>query len=204
MTRYRTVARSAVAETEVKRSRFLCRVERVESEEAARAVVDRARKEHWEARHHCSAFVLGPHGAVQRSNDDGEPSGTAGAPMLEVLRGREVSDVVAVVTRWFGGTLLGAGGLVRAYGDAVRAGLDAAGVRERVLAALFDVDVSHADAGRLESDLRARGVDVRDATYAERVTLRVAVEPAADLDALLAELTGGTASSRPAGHAWSG
>ena len=204
MTRYRTVARSAVAETEVKRSRFLCRIERVESEGAARAVVDRARKEHWDARHHCSAFVLGPDGAVQRSSDDGEPSGTAGAPMLEVLRGRALSDVVAVVTRWFGGTLLGAGGLVRAYGDAVRAGLDAAGLRERVLAALFDVDVSHADAGRLESDLRARGVDVRDATYAERDTLRVAAAPAIDLDALLAELTGGTVSSTPAGHVWSG
>jgi uncharacterized YigZ family protein len=204
VTRYRTVARSAVAETEVKRSRFLCRVERVASEEAARAVVDQARKEHWDARHHCSAFVLGPDGALQRSSDDGEPSGTAGAPMLEVLRGREVSDVVAVVTRWFGGTLLGAGGLVRAYGDAVRAGLDAAGVRERVLAALFDVEVSHVDAGRLESDLRARGVVVRDATYAEQVTLRVAVEPTTDLDALLAELSGGTVSSTPAGHAWSG
>jgi uncharacterized YigZ family protein len=144
VTRYRTVAGNAVAETEVKRSRFLCRIERVDSEEVARTVVERARKEHWDARHHCSAFVLGPDGAVQRSSDDGEPSGTAGAPMLEVLRGREVSDVVAVVTRWFGGTLLGAGGLVRAYGDAVRAGLDAAGVHERVLAALFDVDVSHA------------------------------------------------------------
>ncbi len=203
MTRYRTVAGNAVAETEVKRSRFLCRIERVDSEEVARTVVERARKEHWDARHHCSAFVLGPDGAVQRSSDDGEPSGTAGAPMLEVLRGREVSDVVAVVTRWFGGTLLGAGGLVRAYGDAVRAGLDAAGVHERVLAALFDVDVSHAAAGRLESDLRARGVDVQDATYAERVTLRVAVDPATDLDALLAELTGGTVSSTPAGHAWS-
>ena len=201
---YLTVARDGQAEIEVKRSRFLCTLARVEDEAAARAVVDRLRKQHWDARHHCSAFVLGPDGAVQRSSDDGEPSGTAGAPMLEVLRGRALSDVVAVVTRWFGGTLLGAGGLVRAYGDAVRAGLDAAGLRERVLAALFDVDVSHADAGRLESDLRARGVDVRDATYAERVTLRVAVAPATDLDALLAELTGGTVSSTPAGHAWSG
>jgi uncharacterized YigZ family protein len=204
VTRYRTVARSAVVETEVKRSRFLCRIERVESEEAARGVVERVRREHWDAGHHCWAFVLGADGAVQRSSDDGEPSGTAGAPMLEVLRGREVSDTVAVVTRWFGGTLLGAGGLVRAYGDAVRAGLDEAGVRERVLAALFDVDVSHADAGRLESSLRARGVDVRAATYAERVSLRVAVDPATDLVALLAELTGGTVSSTPAGHAWSG
>ena len=202
-TSYLTVAQSGTAEVEVKRSRFLCRIERVDSEEVARTVVERARKEHWDARHHCSAFVLGPDGAVQRSSDDGEPSGTAGAPMLDVLRGREVSDVVAVVTRWFGGTLLGAGGLVRAYGDAVRAGLDAAGVHERVLAALYDVDVSHAAAGRLESDLRARGVDVQDATYAERVTVRVAVDPATDLDALLAELTGGTVSSTPAGHAWS-
>jgi uncharacterized YigZ family protein len=203
VTRYRTVARAATVETEVKRSRFLCRIERVDSEVAARAVVERARKQHWDARHHCSAVVLGPDGSVQRSSDDGEPSGTAGAPMLEMLRGRDVSDVVAVVTRWFGGTLLGAGGLVRAYGDAVRAGLDAAGVHERVLAALFDVPVSHADAGRLERDLRARGVDVRDATYAERVTLHLGVTPDADLDALLAELTGGTVQALPTGHSWS-
>ena len=203
MTRYRTVARAATVETEVKRSRFLCRIERVDSEAAARAVVERARKEHWDARHHCSAFVLGPDASVQRSSDDGEPSGTAGAPMLEVLRGRDVSDVVAVVTRWFGGTLLGAGGLVRAYGDAVRAGLDAAGVHERVLAALFDVPVSHADAGRLDRDLRARGVVVRDATYAERVTLHVGVTPGTDLDALLAELTGGTVRALPTGRSWS-
>jgi len=203
VTRYRTVARAATVETEVKRSRFLGRIERVDSEVAARAVVERARKEHWDARHHCSAFVLGPDASVQRSSDDGEPSGTAGAPMLEVLRGRDVSDVVAVVTRWFGGTLLGAGGLVRAYGDAVRAGLDAAGVHERVLAALLDVPVSHADAGRLESDLRARGVDVRDATYAERVTLHVGVTPDTDLAALLAELTGGTVRAFPTGRSWS-
>ena len=104
---YLTVARSGSAEIEVKRSRFLARVERVETEAAARAVVEAARKEHWDARHHCSAFVLGPDAGVQRSNDDGEPSGTAGAPMLEVLRGRELSDVVVVVTRWFGGVLLG-------------------------------------------------------------------------------------------------
>ncbi|CAN5451703.1 hypothetical protein BH10ACT10_BH10ACT10_10780 [soil metagenome] len=108
-TSYTTVARTATTETEVKRSRFLCRIERVADEDAARTVVERARKEHPDARHHCSAFVLGPDGDLQRSSDDGEPSGTAGAPMLEVLRGHEVSDVVAVVNRWFGGTLLGAG-----------------------------------------------------------------------------------------------
>ncbi len=114
--RYRTVARPSVAEVEVKRSRFSCRLERVSDEAAARAVVEEERRVHWDARHHCSAFVLGPSGEVQRSSDDGEPAGTAGAPMLEVLVGAGLSDVVAVVTRWFGGVLLGAGGLVRARG----------------------------------------------------------------------------------------
>ena len=145
-TSYATVARTATAETEVKRSRFRCHVERVADEDAARAVVERIRKQHWDAGHHCSAFVLGPDGDVQRSSDDGEPAGTAGAPMLEVLRGAGVSDVAAVVTRWFGGTLLGAGGLVRAYGDAVRAALPEAGTRRRVLLTEMALDVGHAEA----------------------------------------------------------
>ena len=119
---YLTIAGRSSAEIEVRRSRFVCDVERVESEEAAREFIEAIRSGSREARHHCTAFILGSNGAIQRSNDDGEPSGTAGAPMLEVLRGRGVSDVVAVVTRWFGGVLLGTGGLIRAYGDAVSAG----------------------------------------------------------------------------------
>lgn len=201
-TSYLTVARSGSAEIEVRRSRFLCHLERVDTEDAARAVVERARKQHGDARHHCSAFLLGPDAAVQRSSDDGEPSGTAGAPMLEVLRGRDVSDVVAVVTRWFGGTLLGAGGLVRAYGDAVRAGLDVTGVRERRLSERYDVPVGHADAGRLESDLRARGVQVLGADYGAHATLHLAVPAGDDLDALLAELSGGSVTARRTGQAW--
>lgn len=203
-TEYLTVARPASVEIEVRRSRFLCDVRRVEDEEAARAVVEAARKQHWDARHHCSAFVLGPDGSVARSSDDGEPSGTAGAPMLEVLRGREVSDVVAVVTRWFGGVLLGAGGLVRAYGDAVRAGLDEAGVRRRVLMSRFDLVASHADAARWEAELRARGVTVLGADYAERVVLHLAVPAvsAAGLAPLVASLTGGEATPVSAGEDW--
>ena len=204
VTSYLVIARDGEAEVEAKRSRFLCTLERVESEEAARAVVERLRKQHWDARHHCSAFVLGPDASVQRSSDDGEPSGTAGAPMLEVLRGRGVSDVVAVVTRWFGGTLLGAGGLVRAYGDAVRAGLDSVGVLERRLLACFDLSVSHAEAGRLESDLRSRDITVLGTSYAERAVLRLAV-PAGDVDrlhVLLAELTSGTVPAVAAGELW--
>jgi uncharacterized YigZ family protein len=203
VTSYLTVAGPAVAEVEVKRSRFLCRVERVSTEEAARAVVEEQRRRYWDARHHCSAFVLGPAADVQRSSDDGEPSGTAGAPMLEVLRGRGVSDVVAVVTRWFGGVLLGAGGLVRAYSDAVRAGLDEAGVRERRLLERFDIDVPHADAGRLEHALRAHDVAVLGVDYGALATLHLGV-PAGDRDLprLLAELTGGAVEATPAGAEW--
>lgn len=191
---YLTVARSAEAEIEVKRSRFLCTVERVASEADARAVVERLRKQHWDARHHCSAFVLGPPPSpVLRSSDDGEPAGTAGAPMLEVLRGAEVSDVVAVVTRWFGGTLLGAGGLVRAYSDAVRAGLAAAGTLRRELLREYTLTVPHHLAGRLETDLRAAGVAVLGQEYAAAVLLRLAGPPADEprLVGLVAELTGG-------------
>lgn len=204
MNSYLTIARDAETEIEVKRSRFRATLVRVESEEAAREVVARLRREHWDARHHCTAYVLGPAGALERSNDDGEPAGTAGAPMLEVLRGQGVSDVVAVVTRWFGGTLLGAGGLVRAYGDAVRAGLDAAGTRRRDLLREHLLDLDHADAGRVEGELRHRGVAVLDSSYGTAVTLRLAVPPDREewLAAMVAELTGGAGTTRPAGERW--
>ncbi|MBC9734623.1 YigZ family protein [Nocardioides marmotae] len=205
MSGYLVLARDAEAEIEVKRSRFLCTLRRVEEETAARAVVERLRKEHWDARHHCSAFVLGPPPQpVERSNDDGEPAGTAGAPMLEVLRGHEVSDVVAVVTRWFGGTLLGAGGLVRAYGDAVRAGLAEAGTVRRELRRELVVEVGHAEAGRVETELRSRGVLVLETTYGAGVELRVGVAPEDEpwLQAALAELTHGAATARNAGERW--
>ena len=112
--------------------------------------------------------------------------------MLEALRGRDVSDVVAVVTRWFGGVLLGAGGLVRAYGDSVRAALDSAGIRERRLVQEFTLSLPHADAGRVESDLRAHDVRVLDADYGpDVVALRLGVLDASSLALRVAELTGG-------------
>jgi uncharacterized YigZ family protein len=200
---YLTIATTAEAEIEVKRSRFRARLERVEDEAGARAVVEAARKRHWDARHHCSAFVLGPGGEIQRSSDDGEPAGTAGSPKLEVLRGRGLYDVVAVVTRWFGGTLLGTGGLIRAYGDAVSRAADAAGVRQRRLVQRVAVEVSHTEAGRLENDLRARGFVV-EVEYAEAATLAldVTVAQRADLDRLIAHLTGGRGQVVDRGRRW--
>lgn len=204
---YLTVAAEATAEIEVRRSRFLCRVVHVESEDAAREVVEQERRAHRDARHHCWAFVLGPDGQVARSSDAGEPSGTAGAPMLEVLRGAEVSDVVAVVTRWFGGVLLGAGGLVRAYGDAVRQALDVAGTTRRHEVAFWDVPVSMAQAGRLENDLRSRGVLVRGTDYAaagDGAVLHLTADPDTDLAALVAGLSAGTVGAERTGSGWSG
>ncbi|MBC3839866.1 YigZ family protein [Streptacidiphilus sp. 4-A2] len=152
-------------EIEVKKSRFLCSIARVEDEGEAQAFIASVRKRYWDARHNCTAYVIGDHPRRERSNDDAEPAGTAGAPMLEVLRRRGLTDTVAVVTRYFGGVLLGAGGLVRAYGGAVSAALDQAVVVERQLVAVFEVGTDHARAGRLENDLRAAGHVVRDVRY---------------------------------------
>lgn len=205
MSSYLTLARDAAAEIEVKRSRFLATLFRVEDEDAARAVVERLRSQHWDARHHCTAFRIGPPPVpVERSSDDGEPAGTAGAPMLEVLRGAGVSDSVAVVTRWFGGTLLGAGGLVRAYGDAVRAGLDAAGTLRRSLLREHALEVDHADAGRVETDLRTRGITVLGTSYDARATLLLGVPPdgVERLHGLVAELNAGRGELVAAGERW--
>ncbi|TCJ92562.1 MULTISPECIES: IMPACT family protein [Dermacoccus] len=213
--RFTTLAGPAIAEIEVKRSRFLCELTPVgagddeASEVAARAVVEAARKQHWDARHHCSAFVLGPQRQVRRSNDDGEPSGTAGAPMLEALVASGLSDVVAVVTRWFGGTLLGAGGLVRAYGDVVRAALAEARVVTYECRLVMAADVGIADVGRVENALRAAGRHVEGVDYAQgaasgtaRLVLAVTEADRAALESELASLTGGSADLDECGQRW--
>ncbi|WP_114908131.1 IMPACT family protein [Ornithinimicrobium murale] len=192
-TGYRTIRGPVTVSLEVQRSVFECRLERVADEAAARSVVETARTTHWDARHHCSAWVLGPDGALNRSNDDGEPSGTAGAPMLEALTHSGFSDVVAVVTRWFGGTLLGTGGLVRAYGDAVRTALAGAEPLQRELRRRVTLQVGHADAGRIEHDLRASGVVVTGVDYSHLVILQLAVPVGEEQDVtdLVARFTGG-------------
>lgn len=202
MQTYWTIAEPVTGEIEEKRSRFWCQLAPVADEDAARAVIATARSTHWDARHHCSAFILGPDARVERSSDDGEPAGTAGAPMLDVLRGTGLSDVVAVVTRWFGGTLLGAGGLVRAYSDAVRAAVANAAIITRGLVAEWDVVASHADAGRVESTLRAEGFEVVDHTWGAQVVLRVLAADGDRLAASVAALTHGGPAPVRAGERW--
>jgi uncharacterized YigZ family protein len=203
-TTYRTVAGEGSAEIEVDRSRFRCVLARVEDEDGARAVVEAQRREHWNARHHCSAAILGPAGEVERSSDDGEPSGTAGAPMLDVLRGAGLSDVVAVTTRWFGGVLLGTGGLSRAYADSVRAALDQVTVVDRVLMEECEVTVDLAAVGRLEHELRSRGTQVLGVDYTDVATVRLAVplRALAIVEEAVEELTGGQAQLGRIGAEW--
>lgn len=191
----RTIKRDGEYELEIRKSRFICALARVDSEDAARAFISERRKEHWNATHNCTAYVLGDDGGVQRSSDDGEPGGTAGVPMLEVLRHRRLTDTVAVVTRYFGGVKLGAGGLIRAYGGAVSAAVDEIGVLERRELLVVDVFADYMLGGRLESDLRDSSLTVRDVAYADRVRIEVAL-PEEDLpgfEVRLAELTGGRA-----------
>jgi uncharacterized YigZ family protein len=176
-TRHRMIARSGQHETEIRKSRFICSLFRVSSEEEAREHIDAARKQYWDANHSCTAWAIGPGLRLQRSSDDGEPSGTAGVPMLEVLRRRQITDTLAIVTRYFGGTLLGAGGLIRAYGGAVSGAIEAIGVVERKSLAVQILRASYDDAGRIENAIRASDFPLSDVAYGMDVTFELVMEP---------------------------
>ncbi len=192
-----TIAAPVEHELVEKKSRFLTLVTPVGTVAEADALIAARRKQFWDARHHCVALIVGTTADQQRSNDDGEPSGTAGIPMLEVLRRRELTDLVAVVTRYFGGVKLGAGGLVRAYSTAVSETLDRAVLLRRLAAIVVTLRVGHRDAGRLHGVLaawcEAHDAEVRGVDYGERAVFTLVVAPAAvdDLDAVVAAATSG-------------
>ncbi|EME52831.1 YigZ family protein [Amycolatopsis decaplanina] len=202
--RYLTVAGTGVHEIEIRRSRFLCVLAPVASEEAAREVIAARKKADPAARHHCHAFVLGADGRTQRSSDDGEPAGTAGIPMLEVLRRRELTDTVAVVTRYFGGVLLGAGGLIRAYGQAVSEAVDVIGVREYRRLRLVEVVVDYDRAGRLENDIRSSPYLLHATRFEDVAHFDVGLAPDQGdaFHSWLADLTGGAALTTETGETW--
>lgn len=186
-----TIARRVEHEIEIKKSRFITHLEPVGSVAEADEFIAGIRKQFWDARHNCVAMVTGVTGDQARSSDDGEPSGTAGVPMMEVLKRRGMTDVVAVVTRYFGGIKLGAGGLVRAYGNAVSEALDHAQLVYRRALTQATIEVSHADAGRFDNLLR-EWVGHHDATLGETVYGQHAVFeawiPADQLSALAADV----------------
>jgi len=166
---YRTVARPAEAEVIIKKSRFIGQVSPVASEEAAVAFVAEIKKKHREATHNCHAWIVDP--LNQRSNDDGEPSGTAGRPMLEVLRREGLEQVAVVVTRYFGGILLGAGGLVRAYSHTCKAALDAAGMGRQMPYLKLAATVDYPLFSKLENQLAEKQLKVLDTVFTEVVTV---------------------------------
>lgn len=194
-----TVVGTTVHEIVVKKSRFITRVAHVVSVEAADEVVAAVRKEYWDARHSCVALVVGQRADRQRSSDDGEPSGTAGVPMLEVLRQRGLTDVVAVVTRYFGGVLLGAGGLVRAYSTSVSEAVDRAVVVSREPRVEVAVETDHVTAGRLENVVRewchVHRAIVDPPAYGAAVVLTLRLRPRdlGSFEQLVAAETSGTA-----------
>ena len=188
-----------LGEYEEKRSRFVCVLRRCTSEAQARAHIAEQRHRYPSAGHHCSAFLIEvPDAArIERSNDDGEPSGTAGAPMLDVLRGSSLTDVCAVVVRWFGGTKLGAGGLARAYGVSVSTALDLARETGRIRRVerltKLSTDVDLAVAAKVEAELRRKGLTVLGVEYGRRARISIATDNPEQPASVLAAATSGGA-----------
>ncbi|WP_215143967.1 YigZ family protein [Exiguobacterium qingdaonense] len=183
-----TIKQSGTYEVIIQKSKFIAHFKRVETEDEAQAFIQAIKKEHWSANHNCSAYIIGERNEHQKANDDGEPSGTAGMPMLEVLRKRNLKDTVVVVTRYFGGIKLGGGGLIRAYGGTVSEGLDAVGIVERLQMQQVTLTVDYTWIGKVENELRQSTYLLDDITYADLVTFHISV-PVEETDEALAWLT---------------
>jgi uncharacterized YigZ family protein len=174
--RYLTVKKAGEHEIIIQKSRFIAHVKRTETELEAQEFIQTLKKKYWDATHNCSAYLIGEHDQIQKANDDGEPSGTAGVPILEVLKKRKLKDTVVVVTRYFGGIKLGAGGLIRAYWKATSEGLDAVGIVERKLMQVFHVKIEYTWLGKIENELRSSIYILKNIQYLERVEIEVFVE----------------------------
>lgn len=192
---YLTVKGYGENEIIISKSRFIAYVDRVETEEEAINFINSIKKKHPNATHNCSCYLIGEHDQIQKANDDGEPSGTAGVPMLEVLKKRGLKDTVVVVTRYFGGIKLGGGGLIRAYGKATTEGINAAQVVERKCHHLIKISVDYVWLGKLENEIRNSTYLLNEIQYAENVQLFVYVQKSDDdtFKNWITELTNGQA-----------
>lgn len=176
---YLTIKTSGSHELEIKKSRFICSVQRVSTKEEADAFIESVRQNNPKANHNCFAYMIGEHDEIQRESDDGEPSGTAGVPILEVLKRTKIHDVVAVVTRYFGGTKLGAGGLIRAYSNATSRAIEVVGLVEKVLQQDLTLTVSYSNYEKLNYHLEQQQINVLDTNYGSDVAVTIAVDLAA-------------------------
>ncbi len=176
LTKYKTILKEGFAESVEKKSRFLSTVRPVRDEAEAKQFIEEMKKKYWNASHNVFAYQLGERNEIQRFSDDGEPQGTAGLPVLDVLRGEDVKNTAVVVTRYFGGTLLGTGGLVRAYGHAAKNGLMDAGIAEMILYHRYSVKTDYTMSGKIQYELLQGGHIIEDTLYTDMVEYRVLVE----------------------------
>ena len=190
---YRVLLTGGEGEYVEKKSRFIATVRRCGTEEEAIAFIEEMKKKYWDARHNCSAFVIGSRGELTRCSDDGEPSGTAGRPMLEVLLGEGIRNIAVVVTRYFGGVLLGTGGLVRAYTQAVKEGLKNCSVGRMRLGQEVEVTTDYNGIGKILYLLGSAGIELVSSDYTDKVVLRLVI-PVEDVERIhkdMVEVTGG-------------
>jgi uncharacterized YigZ family protein len=199
LARYRTLRREGAREIVIKKSRFIGYGKPVTSEDEAIAFIESIRKKHWDATHNCYAYVIGERDEIQKSSDDGEPSGTAGRPILEVIKAQQLKFTAIVVTRYFGGIMLGAGGLIRAYTEGAVQAIEASEPIERVLRRKVAVEADYTWYGKIENELRNRGWHVGDTVFADRVTVVCLpeVEEADRFIAWMTDLTQGRATITP-------
>ncbi|MCM3162357.1 YigZ family protein [Metabacillus litoralis] len=193
LSHYYTVKGYGEHEIVIQKSRFICYVERVKTEEEAIQFIQQIKKKHQNANHNCSAYLIGENDSIQKANDDGEPSGTAGVPMLEVLKKKQLKDTVVVVTRYFGGIKLGTGGLIRAYGKSVSEGLSAIGIVERKLMRVMHTKIDYTWLGKVENELRDSIYKIKEIHYLEQVEIEAFVEEASinTFEKWMTELTNG-------------
>lgn len=189
---YKIIEYGGMGEIEEKKSRFIAHVAAASTEAEALAFIESKKKEYWDARHNCYAFILGEQGQTMRFSDDGEPSGTAGKPILEVLVNSGIRNLVVVVTRYFGGTLLGTGGLVRAYTQATQAGLAASRICTMCYGYGMTIVTDYNGVGKLQYLLGQKNIPIEASEYAEQVTIQIKV-PFADKGSLIHEMTEATA-----------
>ncbi len=193
---YYTVTGYGTTDIYIKKSQFIAYVERVETEEEAIAFIDKIKKKHHDATHNCSAYTVGPKHRIQKANDDGEPSGTAGIPILEVLLKRNLEDTVVVITRYFGGIKLGSGGLIRAYGQSTTRGIDATGIVYREKNDIIGVTIDYTWLGKVENEVRQSTYTIKDIDYTDDVTMYIYVplDKKESFTEWMTELTNGQAT----------
>ena len=193
MEKYRIIYEGGQGEIVEKKSRFIADVAPVHSEAEAAAFIENIKKKYWDARHHCYAFKYGENQPISRCSDDGEPSGTAGKPVLDVITGEGLYDVCIVVTRYFGGTLLGTGGLVRAYKDAAKAGIENCMVTEKTAGSKLKIGMDYNYVGKFQHFLSTSDAKLIGSEYTDKVEFRVVIEreKADGFSKALVELTAG-------------